>query len=148
MKQNIKQLVRKLQVEFAMFYIIVAAFAAVYELNPAAKGIVVGNVMSEYVLETVSVLLTLAVVPLSLKLFSVMLLRHRSLAVEVKIRYYRMLSATRLLSLGMVTVLNLWIYYATLNNIGGFCALVCMVTALFCCPTRKRVCSELEVNER
>ena len=148
MEQHIKRLARRLQVEFASFYIIIIAFAAVYELNPEAQGIIVGNATSEYIFETVSVLLSLTVVPLSLKLFNVMLLRHCSLDIELKIRYYRVLSAARLLSLGMVTVLDLWIYYATINNIGGFCALLCMAAALFCCPTRKRIYSELEVNER
>lgn len=148
MEERIKALTRRLQVEYVFYFIIIAAFAAVYELNPSACGIFIGNATSEFILETVSVLLTLATIPLSLKLFNAMLLRHRSLSFELRARYYRMWSATRLISLGIVTVLNLWVYYATLNNIGGFCALICLLTALFCCPTRKRISSELEANEQ
>lgn len=147
MKQNIKQLTHTLQAEFIAFYVVAAIFALVFELNPTAQGTAVGNDLTEYMLETISVLLTMIVIPVSLKLFSVMSLRHRSLTMAIRIRNYRMWSTTRLLAIGMVMIYNLWVYYATLNNIGGFCALICMVAALFCCPTRKRICCELENNE-
>ncbi len=68
MEERIKALTRRLQVEYVFYFIIIAAFAAVYELNPSACGIFIGNATSEFILETVSVLLTLATIPLSLKL--------------------------------------------------------------------------------
>lgn len=133
--------------EYIAFFVITAAFAALYELNPSAQGFAVGNVEA-FVLNTACILLTLALVPLSLKLFNVMLLRHKNLPFVARLRHYRLWSATRLITLGITTIFDLWVYYATLDNIGGFCALICLVAALFCCPTRERICSELEANEQ
>ncbi len=148
MERQIKTLARRLQAEYVFYFAVTAAFAAANELDFLAKGYIPGGGTAGFAAETVCVLLTLAAIPLSLKLFSVMLLHHRSLGFGMRLRYYRIWSATRLAALCVVTVFDLWVYYATLNSIGGFCALMCIAAALFCCPTRKRISGELETDKR
>ena len=38
------------------------------------------------------------------------------------------------------------LYYATMNSIGGLCALVSGIAALFCVPGTRRLMNELEIT--
>lgn len=124
-----------------------AIFAGTYELLPESKGSLVGNAQAEYILDTVCVLLTITTVPLSLKLFGRLLVKHKSLTTEERTRRYIVLWNIRILCFAIVTILDLWAYYATVNNIGGFCALICIAASLLFIPTQKRVGYDLGTED-
>lgn len=148
MEQNIKTLVRQLAIAYAAYIICVLAFAATYEFMPGAKGALAGNAAAEYTIDTMCMLLTIIVVPLSIKIFAKMIARHRSLDIAERAARYHVMWNIRILCYAIVTVMDLWAYYATLNNIGAFCALICVIASLLFLPTRKRIGDDLGTNDR
>ena len=148
MKNNdIKVLSRGCKIMYAVYLFAVIFFAGVYELLPEAKGKLVGNDVAEYALDTVCVLLTMITVPLSLKLFAHFLTKHKSLDLKDRMERYHMLWNVRIVCFGIVTIFDLWAYYATLNNIGGFCALICVAASLLFAPTKKRIAGDLDAKD-
>ena len=147
MKNNeIKTLARDCKLMYAVYIFAAVFFTGVYELLPEAKGQLVGNADAEYALGTVCVLLTIITVPLSFKLFSNQLTKHKSLGLGDRMERYRVLWNLRIVCFGIVTVFDLWAYYATLNNIGGFCALICVAASLLFAPSQKRIAGDLDVE--
>lgn len=147
MNEQIKRLNRQLVIAYIAYFAASLLFAAIYELLPEAKGALVGNTNADYALGVVCILLTLLIVPLSIKVFGNLIVKHHSLELKERISRYRMLWNSRIICYAMVTIFNLWSYYATLNNIGGFCALICMAAALLFVPTDKRTRGDLNINE-
>jgi hypothetical protein len=146
MNTRIKELVHQLGAFYVTYIVCMAVFAGTYELLPQSKGMLLGNTQAQYGTDTACVLLTIVVVPLSLKIFSRLLTRHKSLGLEQRMARYRTLWNIRLLCFAVVTVFDLWVYYATVNNIGGFCALICVIASLLFVPTYRRVEAELEAG--
>lgn len=146
MEQNTRTLARQLAIAYAAYIICVLAFAATYELVPGAKGALVGDAAVEYAIDTVCVLMTIIVVPLSIRIFAKMIARHRSLGTAERMVRYHVMWNIRILCYAIVTVMDLWAYYATLNNIGAFCALICVIASLLFLPTRKRIADDLGTN--
>lgn len=138
--------VRALWADYAVFLLATLALAGCYELGFAAEGSLAGRTTTEYVLETIGVLLTMALVPLAMKLFPLILPRYEGEPVLFRLRQHRRASLLRLLLLAVPTWLNLWLYYATLNNIGGLCALIGVTASFFCLPGRQRLKEELLID--
>lgn len=145
-KNGIKSLVRSCRLAYAAYFFAAFLFAGVYELLPEAKGQLVGAANAEYALGTICVLLTIITVPLSFKIFSNRLTRHKSLPLGAKLERYGVMWNLRIVCFGIVTVFDLWAYYATLNNIGGFCALICVAASTLFAPTQKRIAGDLDAE--
>lgn len=143
---TIARQVRTLWADYAVFLAATLSLAGCYELSFAAEGTLTGHTGTEYVLETIGVLLTMGLVPLALKLFPLILPRYEGEPVRFKLRLHRRASRLRLLLLAVPTWLNLWLYYATLNNIGGLCALIGVTASFFCLPGRERLKDELLID--
>lgn len=143
MNEKTSRLARNLRNNYIAYIVCMLAFAITYELSPDAKGTFVGNAQMEYTLGTICVLLTISIVPLSIKIFGHLITKHKSLKTDIRIERYRILCNTRILCFAIVTVFDLWAYYATLNNIGGFCALICVAASLLFLPTRSRIGNDL-----
>lgn len=142
-EKMIKQQVTRQWAGYILFWLLTALFALAYELDLLAEGTWVGQVQKEYVGETVSVLLTMALIPLALKLYPLLLPRCVKGSEEGRLRAYGHLFLIRLLLLTVSAWLNLWVYYATLNNIGGLCALITMTASLFCMPGVQKLKEDL-----
>jgi uncharacterized BrkB/YihY/UPF0761 family membrane protein len=102
--------------------------------------------MMQYILETVGILATIAIVPLSLKLFSVKLNKViKEANFENSLKLYQQWSNIRLVILAILTYMNIFIYYMTLNSIGGLCALIAITASVFCLPGEKKMREELNL---
>lgn len=101
-----------------------------------------------YYLETIGILLTAVCVPLSLKLFS-MVLKNKinELTVTLALKRYVLWSNVRLGILEVVVLFNLLCYYLTLSNTGNLCMLIGLTASLFCLPGEKRLRNELHISE-
>lgn len=148
MEKQLKKLLRTLQVEFWIFITVAVVLCLCYELGWLPEGIYAGDSRLQYIWETAGVLATLAVVPSSLKLFSVLEKKKiASAPLPRAMRLYRIGSEVRLMLLAVVAYLNIFVYYSTLDNIGGLCALICITASVFCLPGEKKLKEELNLTD-
>lgn len=146
--EEIKKLVLQQRIEYAVFWIVALGMAVCYESGILPDGIYAGDVRMEYYLETSGILLAMVIIPLSLKLFSLALVKRiRKLPLLRALRSYGRWSEFRLLMLAFVVLANLTVYYLTLNSIGGLCALMGLTASFFCWPSMKRVMNELDITD-
>lgn len=147
MEKTLKKLSRVLQAEYWSFLALAALMAAAYEAGWLQEGAYAGDARLQYIWNTVGILVTLAAVPLALKLFSVVMAKRINPApLQEALRLYRRWNGVRLALLAASTFFNLYVYYATLDNIGGLCALISITASFFCIPNEKRIKDELNIN--
>ena len=153
MEKTLKKLSRVLQAEYWSFLALAALMAAAYEAGWLQEGAYAGDARLQYIWNTVGILVTLAAVPLALKLFSVVMAKRINPApLQEALRLYRRWNGVRLainsamILLAASTFFNLYVYYATLDNIGGLCALISITASFFCIPNEKRIKDELNIN--
>lgn len=136
------------QAEFALLWGVALGMFLVYECGWLDEGCLTGSPRVAYWAETLGILLTLALVPLTLKGFNRILVRRiRPLSLLEAVAAYHRWSLVRLGVLALLAWGNLWLYYATMNTIGGLCALIALAASLFCLPGRQRLMNDLEVVE-
>ena len=143
MEKKIRQLLRYLQIEYVAVWVLPLLLVALYETGVMTEGAYAGDVRMDYVLQTVGILLAVGLIPLSLRLFSLSLVKQRSLPEALK--SYRRWSEIRTGMLVVPVLVNLSFYYLTLNNTGVLCAMMALIASLFCVPTRKRMLDELDL---
>lgn len=145
---ELKKVVRRLWLEYIVFWLLAAGLFLSYELGWMELGMYAGDPRMEYLLQTVGILLTLCLIPLSLKLFGLAVVKRISaLPLSDALHSYQRWSEIRLSLLTGVVLLNLSIYYWTLSSIGGLCAVLGLLASLFCLPNEKRVKEDLKLNE-
>lgn len=148
MRQRIRKTSRILQTEFYLFLILAAATFLAYESGILEEGIYAGDPRMSYIWSTTSILSTLALVPLSLKLYSFMMKRQVDKAnLTHALKLYKKWNEIRLLMLAASTFFNIYVYYATLENMGALCALINITASVFCLPSESKLKSELNINE-
>lgn len=146
MEKKINRLLRYLQVEYASVWVLPLLLVTLYETGVMTEGTCAGDVRMEYVLQTVGILLTVGLIPLSLRLFSLSLVRNvKRLSLPEALKSYRRWSEVRTGMLLVPVLVNLSFYYLTLNNTGVLCAMMALLASLFCVPTRKRMLDELDL---
>lgn len=139
------KILKRLQIEFLVFWVVCILFAALNELEVLPNGFYAGNGNMEYYLETIGIFMTLAFVPAALKLMPY-ILPKKILPVEdatARLTKYLLWSEVRLSLLFVGTMVNLTIYYLTMNNVGGLCALITLTASLFIRPAKGRIEDEL-----
>lgn len=147
MDEQIKKLVRILQIQYWLFISLAIAYCAVYEIGWIEEGIYAGDVRLQYIWETIAILTTVILVPLSLKLFNIVMTKKIvKSSLQVAMRLYKRWNEIRLLMLAIVTFLNIYVYYTTLDNIGGLCALIGVMASIFCLPSEKKLKEELNIT--
>lgn len=98
--------------------------------------------------ETVTILLTAVLVPVSLKLFSWMLTKKIDVvAITDALRLYALWSGVRLALLAMPVLAGFLTYYMMLSNKGVLCALIALTASLFCLPGENRLRKELHIEK-
>lgn len=145
--EEIQKWTRRLLVEYCMFWLIALLLVAAFECGWLEEGGLVGQDRWEFALETASILLTLALIPGALRLFSRKVLTWRALPLLEALKAYHRWNLIRLIMLAVIAWGNLVLYYLTLNNIGGLCALLACLAALFCVPGKWKLMNELEITE-
>ena len=145
---EIKKIVRRLWMEYLLVWLLSLGIVVLYETGVMEEGTWAHDVRICYVLQTLTILLTLCLIPVSLKMFSAVL-NKRVLPLEnaeSKLLSYLHWSEVRLALMAIVALIGLSVYYSTLSSIGGLCALVGLLASLFCLPGEEKVKNELNLN--
>ena len=121
---------------FAFLGILVVIFALLHEGNFLVTGHWAGNIEILYWANTFSILLTIGGIYLAVKLLSVKKIHRRFFKKnkETVLRVWFRLEIIRMLLIFFVVMVDLYIYYATLEVSGGLCALMTLLAAFFCWP--------------
>ena len=148
MEKELKRLVRILKGEYALLWILSLLLAALYECGLLPQGILAGDAQTEYILQVTGILLTVCLIPLSLRLFSLSLTRHIvTLPLAEALKSYRRWSEIRIALLTVPALLGLSIYYWTMDNTGLLCAGMSLIASLFCIPGKERLQNELHLSD-
>ncbi|WP_294631083.1 hypothetical protein [uncultured Bacteroides sp.] len=148
MEEQIKRAVRILNISYIFFWVLPAFLLGAGEFELLPVGAMEGNVQATYYFETAGILLTALCVPLSLKIFSLVLKNKIDhLTITLALRRYVQWSIVRLGILEVAIVVNLLCYYLTLSNTGNLCMLIGLTASLFCLPGDKRLRSELHISQ-
>lgn len=148
MEEEIKRAVRNLNIGYVFFWVMPAFLLGAGEFDLLPVGALADDVAATYYFETFGILLTALCIPLSLKLFSLVLKKkidHMTITLALK-RYVRW-SMVRLGLLEVVIIINLLCYYLTLSNTGNLCMLIGLTASLFCLPGEKRLRNELHITK-
>lgn len=148
MAEVIKQLLKRLKIEFVAVWCLVLLLVVCYEAGIFTEGVFVGDARMDYILTTIGILLTIVMIPLSLRLFNLNLVKRiTKLSTFEALKSYRRWSEVRLALLLVAALLNMSIYYLTLNTTGLFCSLMALLATFFCIPTKERLLKELDLND-
>lgn len=118
---EIKKIVRRLWMEYLLVWLLSLGIVVLYETGVMEEGTWAHDGRICYVLQTVTILLTLCLIPVSLKMFSAVL-NKRVLPLEnaeSKLLSYLHWSEVRLALMAIVALIGLSVYYTTLSSIGG-----------------------------
>ena len=141
-----KQIIRRLNVEYAVFLILSIGLYVLGECGVLPEGGLVGRSAAVYALQCGTALLTIVLIPLALKSFHVALQRMGTQpdAAQRRRSYVRW-SEIRLALFFVIIVVALTAYYATVSNLGFYCAVMALIASLFCIPSPKGIRAELEM---
>ncbi len=133
---------------YAFFWLLSVLLVVIGETgNERWVGIYAGEEQIVYWAESLVILLTAVNVPLSLKLFSMVLLKKIDLLkISQALRLYRIWYGVRLCMLAVPMISGFIVYYMMLSNKGVLCALIALTASLFCVPGEKRTRSELRID--
>ena len=147
MEEQIKTIVRILKIPFYTLWIVSALLLLSFELEWIPTGWFAGSEVVEYWLQTAGILVAIAGIPGSLKLFSWMLVHKINREnLEEALDTYRKISIVRLSILELVVMFNWIVYYFTLNNAGLLCALIALIATLFCVPSEQKLRADLQID--
>ncbi|CDA84972.1 putative uncharacterized protein [Bacteroides sp. CAG:754] len=148
MEEQIKRAVRNLNISYVFFWVLPAFLLGAGEFELIPVGILEGNVQATYYFETAGILLTALCIPLSLKLFSLVLKKKiDNMTITLALKRYVQMSIVRLGILEIAIVVNLLCYYLTLSSTGNLCMLIGLTASLFCLPGEKKLRSELHITK-
>ncbi len=143
--KTMNSLVRNLKIQYVLFFVFPLLLFILGELF--SKDLFLNspsNSSLTYVLQLLTVVLTMALIPFSLKLFHWVLTKKIDKTKEVQARkQYFLWSGIRLALLEITTLFALVVYFITQSSIGGLCALIAITAAFFCIPSKSRVMQEL-----
>lgn len=147
MEEQIKRAVRILNISYIFFWVLPAFLLAAGEFELLPVGSLTDNVQAMYYFETSAILLTALCVPLSLKLFSLVLKKIDRMTITLALKRYVQWSMVRLAILEVAVVIGILCYYLTLSSTGHLCMLIGLTASFFCLPGEKRLRSELHITK-
>lgn len=147
MEEEFKQTNKFIQTVYGIFWLVPVCLIVAGEVMENWTGVYAGNIRLTYLAETLVILLTAIMVPVSLKLFS-WALKKRVNAAQLPraLHLYALWSCIRLCMLILPVITGLAVYYAMLSNKGALCALIGLTASLFCVPGEKRLRRELQLD--
>lgn len=147
MEKQIKRTILLAKRSFIGFWLLPLLLILLFELTGETVGALASDVRATYLMETVSILLVAVCVPVSLKIFSwVMLKRIDNASIDRALVLYRSWSSVRLLLLSFPVIAGLLTYYLALSTGGLLCTLIALTASLFCVPGEKRLRRELHID--
>lgn len=145
---TVKTVSRANNAAFCGLWAVVILLVGLFETELLPTGLLCGQKEVLYYLQTIGVLMALALIPVSLKYFHVQMQKIRELPLPSALRGYRMWSMLRLGGLALPTVFNLVLYYLSMNKAPGFMALITLLATAFCIPGEQRLRDELELDDK
>lgn len=148
MEEQIKQVVKRVKATYVYFWLLPILLVTFGESGGGWVGMYAGNVRATYFAETISILLVATCVPLSLKLFSWVLVKKiDAVAIQDALRLYSLWCGARLALLAIPVLAGFLTYYMMLSNKGVLCALIALTVSLFCLPGEERLRKELHIDK-
>ncbi len=148
MEEHIKRAVRNLNISYVFFWVLPAFLLGAEEFELIPVGSIEGNIQATYYFETIGILLTALCIPLSLKLFSLVLKKKiDNMTITLALKRYVQMSIVRLGILEIAIIVNLLCYYLTLSSTGNLCMLIGLTASLFCLPSEKKLRNELHISK-
>lgn len=143
-----KQFAKRLNIQYYVFLLLPVILVIVYEADHLPVGIYADDPRMQYIWETVGILTAIVCVPLALKLFNIVLRKKiDEVNLSEALKKYIFWSGLRLSILEVAVILNIFVYYSTLSNVGAFCGLITLTASFFCLPSEKRLREELNVTD-
>lgn len=148
MEKKIKLAVRNLNISYVFFWVLPAFLLGAGEFGLLPVGCLVDDQRAVYYFETAGILLVAFCVPLSLKLFSLVLKKKiDNLGIELALKQYVKWSVIRLIILEIPVIVSILCYYLASSSTGNLCMLIGMTASFFCLPGEKRLRNELHINK-
>ena len=150
MNEKIKRILNLQKSAFIVVWAAPILLAALYECGAETfqKGIYEGNAQMEYIFQSVSILLTIGLIPFALRMFNLNLVKRiKELPMEQALKSYQKWSDVRLGLLFVPAILGVSFYYLTMNTTNLFCACMALIATLFCIPSENRIKNELDLPE-
>lgn len=128
---------------FATFVAVTLVIAALFESDLLPTGILKDDVGSdEFGAVTIMELLTLCIIPVSLRLFKFGAVSRRLVSAESLLKY----GMVRMLMLCLPMLANTLLYYLYMNVAFGYMAIIVFLCLAFVLPTKTRCESEVSAN--
>ena len=148
MKEQIKRILIIQKSAFLGVWTAPLLLVVLYETGLYQEGLLAGNAQMEYILQSVSILLTIGLIPFALRMFNMNLVtRIKELPLQQALKSYQTWSLLRLTLLFVPAILALSFYYLTMNTTNLFCACMALIATLFCVPSEDRIKNELDLPE-
>jgi hypothetical protein len=148
MKEQIKRILIIQKSAFLGVWTAPLLLVVLYETGLYQEGLLAGNAQMEYILQSVSILLTIGLIPFALRMFNLNLVKRiKELPLQQALKSYQTWSLLRLALLFVPAILALSFYYLTMNTTNLFCACMALIATLFCVPSESRIKNELDLPE-
>ena len=148
MKEQIKRILIIQKSAFLGVWTAPLLLVVLYETGLYQEGMIAGNAQMEYILQSVSILLTIGLIPFALRMFNLNLVKRiKELPLQQALKSYQTWSLLRLALLFVPAILALSFYYLTMNTTNLFCACMALIATLFCVPSENRIKNELDFPE-
>lgn len=134
-----KKVLKALQINFATAILAAIIAAAAFETGYLTKGILLAYITETdlYYIQVAAIMLTIAIVPFALKIFSRAMSKGRALNDDEHLKLYNKKSLQRIFLLFIPLVINIFIYYGLDYDGSMYCALVSLGALIYSCPTGK-----------
>ena len=148
MKEQIKKILIIQKSAFLGVWTAPLLLVVLYETGLYQEGLLAGNAQMEYILQSVSILLTIGLIPFALRMFNMNLVKRiKDLPLQQALKSYQTWSLLRLALLFVPAIMALSFYYLTMNTTNLFCACMALIATLFCVPSESRIKNELDLPE-
>ena len=149
MKEQIKKILIIQKSAFLGVWTAPLLLVVLYETGLYQEGLLAGDAQMEYILQSVSILLTIGLIPFALRMFNLNLVKRiKELPLQQALKSYQTWSLLRLALLFVPAILSLSFYYLTMNTTNLFCACMALIATLFCVPSESRIKNELDLPEK
>lgn len=147
MEEQIEKTARCIKIVYVSFWVFAVAFVVIGEIGGSWIGMYAACVKDIYFAESLTILLTAACVPASLKLFSwIIEKRIDRITLPSALYLYLYGYIGRLVLLGVPMLSGFLIYYFMMSTKGVLCALISLVASLFCLPGERKLRKDLRID--
>lgn len=146
MEKLIERLMRVLWIQLGTSLALAVLLVCLFEWNVLPEGLFAGDVLMGYVLQTLTILVTLLCLPLALKLYNRKVSKHRPEgSLPEAISNLAHWSGRRVFTISLPIYVGIIAYYFTLNVSHIFCALIACIALCICLPIKERVLEQLDI---